>query len=59
MQPNKTIHRRALECLGAQKSNAVFIDDRPGFVNPARDSYELAVLIDRDDSYPNEVGEKI
>lgn len=59
LKPNHGIHRKALKCLSIMGGDAVFIDDRPGFVNKARKIYKCSILIDRDNNYPNETGNKI
>ncbi len=59
LKPNRGIHRKALKWLGVTSSDAIFIDDRPGFVNAARRVYRQAILLDRDSSHPDEEGPKI
>ena len=59
LKPNRAIHRKAMNCLGVTNSEAIFIDDRPGLVNPSRRVYKKAILLDRDGSYPDEKGPKI
>ncbi len=59
LKPNRGIHRKAMNGLGVTSGEAIFIDDRPGFVNPARRVYAQAILLDRDGSHPDEKCPKI
>ena len=54
LKPSKRIHAKALGRLQLSGKEAIFVDDRPGFVSAADSIYRLAILLDRERVHLNE-----
>lgn len=55
-KPAPQIYRRAIDIAHAQPDEALFVDDRPNFVEGAAAIHMRAVLLDRQGQYPKSAG---